>query len=446
VRFLTRILGLSLLFVGAYASSQNECTSQGLNPISTFNVVDSSGVYHQGACWNATTGKITFPLSAAGGVTSVFGRTGVVTAVATDYASVSNVRVGDAVGDEFNVLTSSGQTFLGDEVGDELRLGVSATAGGIILEDTNGAGIQTIPSTNTFQVIAENSGGIELVDNAAGTWASEATGGAKGSGTANFTAYYQNGTLVTSPVTSVFGRTGAIVAASGDYTVAQVTGAAPSASPTFTGTITLPNVTTLAPTTGTTLTLQTGGSNNLTIVPANNLSLQDGGGDALVLNATGGSSSLNAQSGGNVNIGTANTVTTTIGRNATGAGGTLTLAPSLLQVESTTATAVIAKMASPTVSSGFGTSPSITGASTIAFQVNVGTGGAATSGVIALGATASNGWTVDCTDITTTSATVFMTKQTASSTTTATVGNFTTAGVAGAWAASDKLNCMAMAF
>lgn len=39
----------------------------------------------------------------------------------------------------------------------------------------------------------------------------------------------------TSPVTSVFGRTGAISAASGDYTVAQVTGAAPIASPTFTG-------------------------------------------------------------------------------------------------------------------------------------------------------------------------------------------------------------------
>jgi hypothetical protein len=37
------------------------------------------------------------------------------------------------------------------------------------------------------------------------------------------------------PVTSVFGRTGAVVAVSGDYTVAQVTGAAPLASPTFTG-------------------------------------------------------------------------------------------------------------------------------------------------------------------------------------------------------------------
>lgn len=41
-------------------------------------------------------------------------------------------------------------------------------------------------------------------------------------------------------VSSVFGRTGAVVAASGDYAVGQVTGAAPLASPAFTGTPTAP--------------------------------------------------------------------------------------------------------------------------------------------------------------------------------------------------------------
>ena len=41
-------------------------------------------------------------------------------------------------------------------------------------------------------------------------------------------------------VSSVFGRTGAVTAQSGDYTVAQVTGAAPLASPGFTGTPTAP--------------------------------------------------------------------------------------------------------------------------------------------------------------------------------------------------------------
>lgn len=52
-----------------------------------------------------------------------------------------------------------------------------------------------------------------------------------------------------SPVTSVFGRTGAIVAVSGDYSVGQVTGAAPLASPTFTGTPAGPTAAALTSTT-----------------------------------------------------------------------------------------------------------------------------------------------------------------------------------------------------
>lgn len=44
-------------------------------------------------------------------------------------------------------------------------------------------------------------------------------------------------------VISVFNRTGAIVATTGDYSVSQVTGAAPLASPTFTGTVALPQTT-----------------------------------------------------------------------------------------------------------------------------------------------------------------------------------------------------------
>jgi hypothetical protein len=46
-------------------------------------------------------------------------------------------------------------------------------------------------------------------------------------------------------VSSVFSRTGVVVATSGDYTVSQVTGAAPSASPTFTGTPSTPTATAL---------------------------------------------------------------------------------------------------------------------------------------------------------------------------------------------------------
>jgi Pectate lyase superfamily protein len=46
-----------------------------------------------------------------------------------------------------------------------------------------------------------------------------------------------------SPVTSVFTRTGDVVAANGDYSVSQVTGAAPLASPTFTGVPAAPTAT-----------------------------------------------------------------------------------------------------------------------------------------------------------------------------------------------------------
>lgn len=102
----------------------------------------------------------------------------------------------------------------------------------------------------------------------------------------------------------------------------------------------------------------------------------------------------------------------------------------------------------PTISSGFGTSPSIANNSgEFTFTVNVGTGGTATSGVISLPAgsltAALHGWDVKCVDITTNSATVFMTKQTATTTTTATIGNFNTSGVAAAWVASDILSCNA---
>lgn len=47
-----------------------------------------------------------------------------------------------------------------------------------------------------------------------------------------------------SPVTSVFGRTGAVTASTGDYNVAQITGAAPLASPALTGTPTAPTAAT----------------------------------------------------------------------------------------------------------------------------------------------------------------------------------------------------------
>lgn len=96
----------------------------------------------------------------------------------------------------------------------------------------------------------------------------------------------------------------------------------------------------------------------------------------------------------------------------------------------------------PTISSGFGTSPSVSAENgTIAFRVDVGTGGAATSGVIGL-PTATTGWNCWVDDLTAQAANDGdeRTVQTASSTTTATVENQTVStGAAVAWSASDVL-------
>lgn len=98
----------------------------------------------------------------------------------------------------------------------------------------------------------------------------------------------------------------------------------------------------------------------------------------------------------------------------------------------------------PTISSGFGTSPTIVTNGTGAFQVTVGTGGTASSGVISMPA-ATTGWSCSANDVT--SPTVgFLTKQTASTTTSVTITNYDATGVATAWTAGDKLNIMCMAF
>lgn len=103
--------------------------------------------------------------------------------------------------------------------------------------------------------------------------------------------------------------------------------------------------------------------------------------------------------------------------------------------------------AAPTISSGFGTSPSVTNNNgTGSFRINVGTGGTATTGVIGL-PTATTGWNCQATDITTQNATVDVTKQIGpGTTTTVTIGNFTSGGIAGAWTASDILavSCFAL--
>lgn len=93
----------------------------------------------------------------------------------------------------------------------------------------------------------------------------------------------------------------------------------------------------------------------------------------------------------------------------------------------------------PTISSGFGSSPSIVNNNgTCAFEINVGTGGSASTGVIGLPA-AAHGWVCQVGDITTSAS--FVTYQAAPlSTTSAQVANTSrTTGLNIAWTASDHL-------
>jgi len=109
---------------------------------------------------------------------------------------------------------------------------------------------------------------------------------------------------------------------------------------------------------------------------------------------------------------------------------------------------VISGSAAPTISSGFGTGPSVSAENGAAvFIVNVGTGGAASAGVVGM-PTAATGWTCYPNDITAALAnTAGQTKQTASATTTVSVQHQTTStGAALVWTASDLVRFICFAF
>ena len=101
-------------------------------------------------------------------------------------------------------------------------------------------------------------------------------------------------------------------------------------------------------------------------------------------------------------------------------------------------TALLCSNTAPTVTSA-GTSPSIIESNgTCSFTVNVGTGGTATTLVLAL-PTALSGWTCTAADVSTQSTNVFLQKQTAYGTTSATIVNYNTAGAPTAFVSGDHL-------
>lgn len=104
--------------------------------------------------------------------------------------------------------------------------------------------------------------------------------------------------------------------------------------------------------------------------------------------------------------------------------------------------------AAPTISSGFGTGPSVTAGTSAAFRVDVGTGGTASAGIVGM-PTATTGWNCKVENITGVAANRAdqRTVQTASATTTVTVQNQTiSTGAALVWTASDILSLVCVAF
>lgn len=100
----------------------------------------------------------------------------------------------------------------------------------------------------------------------------------------------------------------------------------------------------------------------------------------------------------------------------------------------------------PTISSGFAASGTTISASngTAAFTITIGTTPGST-GVIGL-PSATHGWAVHCDDITTQSTSVSQTQQTAVSTNSATLTQYSDVHVATAWVAGDVLVCQARGY
>lgn len=107
---------------------------------------------------------------------------------------------------------------------------------------------------------------------------------------------------------------------------------------------------------------------------------------------------------------------------------------------------IIQSTAPPTISSGFGTSPTVpAGFSTAAFQINVGTGGTASTGVVKMGnGNMPHGWACDATNITNSATSVVAC---VAGVNLLTLTNYSrTTGAVTAWAASDIITVQASGF
>jgi hypothetical protein len=201
----TGLLLSLVVLLGSIAVAQHECD---VIPAQVLNVArDSTGVLHQIECWNAATAQVVFPsLSPTAGVTSFNTRTGAVVPALNDYS--------------FSLLSGAWSL-------------TQVYAGGSASLFLNGAGGYTTPAGAVGSVFGRTGAVVAAANDynfnqLVGSWsASQVFAGGSASTFLNGAGGY---TTPAGAVGSVFGRTGAVVAASADYTCSQVTGCAPSTS------------------------------------------------------------------------------------------------------------------------------------------------------------------------------------------------------------------------
>ena len=161
----------------------------------------------------------------------------------------------------------------------------------------------------------------------------------------------------------------------------------------------------------------------------------------IIHNGSGGGASVDL-SGQQVNF--ANGGSVTAAGNAK-IGGTLEAIGNIYVDSSLSTSHMLISKAAPTISSGFGSGALVTtNNGPAAFLINVGNSNTGT-GVIGL-PLAATGWSCDAGDITTTNANQLVTKQTASSATSATVQNYTAGAATHPWTDGDVLSVHCFAY
>lgn len=168
-----------------------------------------------------------------------------------------------------------------------------------------------------------------------------------------------------SAVTSVFGRSGAVTAQTGDYSVGQVTGAAPTASPTFTGSFTATGLVTNADlanpsvtVSGTTCTLGSTCSPPVGTVTVGTTTISGGTSHGVLYNNGGNLGNLGSATNGQLVVGStgANPVLATLtagtGQTVTNGAGTITIAPTNPVTATAPSTCVINSTSATTCANG----------------------------------------------------------------------------------------------